>query len=423
MTKTSTKFPLSLVALGSRRADPVSASRREKMFVIASTERAKRVARDLRKELKDLGIDLEWSKALEIVARMYGYAGWSDLVRRTRGASESPDDHDCGTDEVNARRKTQEAVLVELGLSPEQAARVVDRIRPTARSRKKRNSDLPTDLRFWLQRAQDYADAESWERAEAVATQGLQLASGAYKEPFVNVLERIAAHSELARVNLGIAFLLGDAGRKDIARARKLLEEAEQHSSNPKVLVHAHNVLGDIAAGVHGTKPDMDCAVSHWMSAAELGSGEAAFNLGLIFERDGDLEEASLVYGRGAELGHPGAMTNLAAMILAAQAPGTPDRMEELYRKAASLGDRVAAKAVANMDLVRDSAKLAREATQTRYEGIEKLMRTGIGYDPELWFELLRDHGWQLDQTKPGAKGEGHRYAWRSPRTAAVFRS
>jgi hypothetical protein len=62
------------------------------MFHVASTARPKLVAKDFARVLKNLGHPLSYSKLLEAVAHMYGYASFGMMQRTAGGASPSPDD-------------------------------------------------------------------------------------------------------------------------------------------------------------------------------------------------------------------------------------------------------------------------------------------------------------------------------------------
>lgn len=377
------------------------------MFVVSTTERAKRVARDLRKELQKHGVEISWSKALEAVSRMYGFSDWNELCAHVGKENPSPDDATASPENAETRKRLHVAVVKSLGVDETTAEDVVGRIRPTGRSRQSNHEDLPVQLRLLAEAGRKCADSGKWEEAAAIATEGLQVAAGPNKAPFMRLLENAVPHSDRAAVNLGMAYLIGDAGRKDLSRARALIEDAASRSDDPDILTHAYKILGDIAWGNHGGSPDPDLAVEHWMHAVDHGDPLAAFNIGLYFKDQGLMDEAAEYYETAIDAGQAPSMTNMAGMILAAEIEGTPDRMEQLYRTAARLGDDVAAKALPYIKELRAAAKQAGEARRGMAEGMMSFMRTGLGYDASLWFEILRDHGWIIEDADPKARGEG----------------
>ena len=69
------------------------------------------------------------------------------------------------------------------------------------------------------------------------------------------------------------------------------------------------------------------------------GNSDAMFELGVMANERGDLEEATVWYQRAVELGNASAMVNLGLLV---SNQGDDVRAEELYRRAASMGVAVA---------------------------------------------------------------------------------
>jgi hypothetical protein len=88
------------------------------------------VAKSLLKHVAFPGSGLTLSRCQEIVARMYGYADWHDLVANCSSQQPSPWDDKSTGDEIARRHSQYRDVLLSSGVHFPQV--VIDAIRPTA---------------------------------------------------------------------------------------------------------------------------------------------------------------------------------------------------------------------------------------------------------------------------------------------------
>lgn len=96
-----------------------------------SQDRPKAIARKLRGLLKDAGSPVTQSRALEIVADLYGYPTWQELSSSIGTQAASPDDHDLPPEIVTIRREAQVQALCRHGFTISQASEAVLKLRPT----------------------------------------------------------------------------------------------------------------------------------------------------------------------------------------------------------------------------------------------------------------------------------------------------
>jgi hypothetical protein len=101
-------------------------------FFCRNTERPKRKAKVLKKELEQAGFTLGLTKCHGLVARMYGYRDWDEFCRAGRGADASPDDENVDEDVFTGRFWFQVQKLMEIGVSQAVAEDIIDRVRPTS---------------------------------------------------------------------------------------------------------------------------------------------------------------------------------------------------------------------------------------------------------------------------------------------------
>jgi hypothetical protein len=92
----------------------------------------KKRAKRLRKVLKRHGRDLSHAKCLDLMARLYGYAHFSELKNSTWDGPWSPLDEDVDDETLEARFQYQERVMAEAGLA-DIAGLVLDEVNPTGR--------------------------------------------------------------------------------------------------------------------------------------------------------------------------------------------------------------------------------------------------------------------------------------------------
>jgi len=105
------------------------------MINLGSTERAKRVARDLQAALADMGRPLGYSACLEMTARMLGHPSYGMLSRAAGRSAPTLDDREVPAGEALSRRAMQAAVLGQAGVPTHMHDAILARARPTARSR------------------------------------------------------------------------------------------------------------------------------------------------------------------------------------------------------------------------------------------------------------------------------------------------
>ena len=187
-----------------------------------------------------------------------------------------------------------------------------------------------------------YMQVGLWEHAGSILGTAMSVAPAELKGEVAAVLEQAAPHAETAAANLAMALLSADGVTCDAARAASLLHPLTA-SQEPDLREDAHNWLAHIASGRLGGSPDPAAALSHFEQAAGLGHGEAAFNAGLMHDEGQGVPpsagQALALYRRGAELGHPASMTNLAIKVMERDF----DEATALLERAAAAGDDKAA--------------------------------------------------------------------------------
>ncbi len=101
-------------------------------FHVQSIDRPNDVSEALRGRLTDLGYRIGKRGADHLVARIYGYRDWKDMLANL-GVCQ-PDLFDDVTDPliVASRRAFHVAALVKWGVKPDHAAGLVDEIGPTS---------------------------------------------------------------------------------------------------------------------------------------------------------------------------------------------------------------------------------------------------------------------------------------------------
>ena len=95
--------------------------------------RAMRVAKLVRSGMAALGHDVVLRRAQDLVASGFGYANHTELTRTCAAMPPSPWDEDVDAGTVAARRTRQAGALMSAGLTPMQAERLVDAVRPSSR--------------------------------------------------------------------------------------------------------------------------------------------------------------------------------------------------------------------------------------------------------------------------------------------------
>ncbi len=95
-------------------------------FHVRSTDLPKAMSKRLKRRLPEMGYEIRKCAADQLLARMYGYRNWNDLLGNI--GARRPDLYDQLVDPrtVAARRAHHIAVLVDWGCKPDDAAVLVD---------------------------------------------------------------------------------------------------------------------------------------------------------------------------------------------------------------------------------------------------------------------------------------------------------
>ncbi|WP_143199277.1 hypothetical protein [Bradyrhizobium sp. NAS80.1] len=95
-----------------------------------SPDRMRGLAKRLRRVLRGLGVELKHTECLDLAARLVGFNGWYDYLKRDLDASLSPLDDSLSEEVFAARDAFQISVLLSAGLG-EVARELLDRANPT----------------------------------------------------------------------------------------------------------------------------------------------------------------------------------------------------------------------------------------------------------------------------------------------------
>jgi TPR repeat protein len=184
--------------------------------------------------------------------------------------------------------------------------------------------------------------AGEYEKAANSLTHFIPISTELEKNVIFKLLEKIGDKSYVAQINLATMLLLGDGTRIDIERGTKMILLLAQ-THNHEMSGFPSSILGHIAGGNFGCKPNFAEALKHFEQAAVLGHAESAFNAGLYYlqGRPGipvSPDDAKRCFSRGAVLGHAPSRTNLALHFY----KNDPAQMIELLDSAAQSGDTMA---------------------------------------------------------------------------------
>lgn len=102
------------------------------MLFFTPVWRAKHRAKRLKKVLKQHGCELSHVKCLDLMARLCGFANFSELKNSTWDGPLSPLDEDVDDETLDARFQHQERVMAEAGFT-DIAGLVLDEVNPTGR--------------------------------------------------------------------------------------------------------------------------------------------------------------------------------------------------------------------------------------------------------------------------------------------------
>jgi hypothetical protein len=92
----------------------------------------KRHARRLTKVLRQHSRELQYTRCLDLMARLYGFAHFSELKNSLQDVPLSPLDEDVDDETLEARFQYQERVMAEAGFA-DIAGAVLDEVNPTGR--------------------------------------------------------------------------------------------------------------------------------------------------------------------------------------------------------------------------------------------------------------------------------------------------
>ena len=130
------------------------------MLNLRSTERPKRIARDLKAVLDAGGHTIPYSRCLELASRMLGHAGYGMLARSAGHAPAGPDDDALTPVEAAERRAFQARVLLQAGVPEALVGPALDVARPTSRSKPRADTANPVGC-AWFDDVDGY-DPGGW---------------------------------------------------------------------------------------------------------------------------------------------------------------------------------------------------------------------------------------------------------------------
>lgn len=101
-------------------------------FSLSSIERAKRVSKSLKTFFAENNLLISLSRSQALVARIYGYRDWQEMVALVGTAPASLDDAAISQEQRTARFKAHHTILVEEGIPSDLATGALEAIHPTA---------------------------------------------------------------------------------------------------------------------------------------------------------------------------------------------------------------------------------------------------------------------------------------------------
>jgi hypothetical protein len=114
------------------------------MRFITSEWSVKRNARRLKNALQRHGRELQYTKCLDLIAKLYGFAHFSELKRVVGNAPTSPLDDDVDDSTLEKRFQRQERVMAEAGFA-DIAGPLLDELNPTGRRKRSTAFDDTAD--------------------------------------------------------------------------------------------------------------------------------------------------------------------------------------------------------------------------------------------------------------------------------------
>ena len=216
------------------------------------------------------------------------------------------------------------------------------------------------------QLAEGYLATGQYEAASRVVAALLNADTAPNHHHLRLLLEEIVEAEPVASAQVSLANILlsGDTGETEPERAVGLLQEVIDGSDGINDLVPetviglAHELLADCYIAGSGVPADPMAAFHHLGQAAELGRGQAAFNMGLaqhqgLLDQAVDLDSAWQHYQRAADLGDARAFTHMALIHLADPAVDKVGEALQLLEKARALGDSEANRILDDLEIDR----------------------------------------------------------------------
>lgn len=379
------------------------------MFVIGNQDFAKRLAKSISDILHDLGMKVTRKQALHLAANLWGYRDYNHLVDAGLGTA-SPYDDLCSPEEVARRRKTQVGAAEAFGIKEGLIDEFLELLKPTARREKKKDGsyEVPPPVLEIIELSRVAGAAGDTRLAAQILVEAIQSADRRQKKDVVDELDRLCATEPVACFNLGMAYLIGDTGSRDIERADRYFEKCCTFGLGDETHALALTVRGDIEVlRAKGTRREEDAGLAFYRAAALTEkSPNAAYNCGLRYFNRGDYQLAADFYLMAVRQQHVHSMTNLAGMILNGQFAGGSKFMRMLYTEAALKGDGAAVNAMRMIDsLVRqvDFPEL-RETFVSREKWARKMpfiVDDLVACIPtRQWAKVLSDKDWRLSSVR-----------------------
>jgi hypothetical protein len=373
------------------------------MFVIANPDYAKRLAKTLETELHEFGIDVGRRASLNLLASLWGFRDFAHLLSDGISSSPSLYDDECDYAETSRRREVQIQALRDYGLKEKLIPEFLAKVRPTERRTKPRDFsvDQVPEIVDLARKVDEHGDTAS---AAMILVSALTDSDRRQKSDVVSALDRLCLVEPVACYNLGIAYVNGDAGSRNLDTAATYLHACCSFGIGDTTHASALSVLGHIESL---KSPDRttgtEASLKFYRQAALTGkSPESAFNCGLYYARHGNYHTAAEYYWMAIEANHAPSMTNLALMIRNGQYDGDGDLMRSLFEKAAAQGDGAAHNAMRLIDRLVDDVdfpELAKANAQFVRSAINNPMLAQDLVDVipvKQWIKVLSNKGWTL---------------------------
>lgn len=376
------------------------------MFVIANPEYAKRLAKSVEANLHEIGMDVGRKAALNLLSNLWGYRDFPHVLSAGISSSPSRYDDECDEAEKASRREVQFAALRNFGVKDKLIPEFLAKVRPTDRRTKPReegsfSTDQVPEIVSLARKAEELGDTSS---AAMILVDALRDSDRRQKGEVVAELKRLSVLEPTACYNLGLAFVIGDAGERNLDAAATHLHACCAFGRGDRVHALSLTVLGDIEGlKVPNRTGVTEASLKFYRQAAITGhSPESAFNCGLFYERKGDDSLAAEFYSIAIEAKHPQAMTNLAFMIRDGRYDGGSKLMRALFASAAAQGDGAAHNAMRIIDRLAIHVDFP-EISKSHDEFSKRAHRHPV-FAQDLvqvipvrqWIKVLGDKGWKL---------------------------